>query len=694
MRRLSLVLILVMIWVVPSFSEDIHVIPHPRELEMGNKNFLIERNTRIELSHPQDTEDRFAAEQLAEEIQGSTGLKLSLGSIRGKSKNAILLVRANTASPVIKALLAARHLNLAADFDPEGYALDVNEDMVIAAANTAEGIFYAVQTLKQMITSQENKRTSIEGAHIRDWPAMRYRGVHDDISRGPVPTLDFMKRQIRTAAEYKLNMWSIYLEYTFAYKSEPLIGPPGASLTPAEVKELVDYAKRYHVDVVPEQQAFGHLHHVLKWEKYSDLAELPHGNVLTPTNPKTYEFIQRLYSDLVPLFPSKFFHIGSDETFELGLGQTRTLKEKEGLGKVYFDHITKVSELMKPYHKRLMFWGDIALHYPELLKGLPKDFIVMTWNYSARESFEDHIKPFRDAGLDVMVCPGVNNWNRIFPNNNQALINIRNFVRDGQRLGAMGMFNTTWDDDGEALFNMTWYGLLFGAAASWQPGESSIEQFQKDFDWAFYRNTDHTFGTAIENFARIHEAISKARLGDASDGILWRNYLTADSQSSLKQALPLARSIRLLAENSLELVLSNEDRARRNRDTLPALTFAARRMDYLGMKLLYAEEMSKAYWDAYLHMADRSLVNRDISSLNNINGLVQDLRDSTNMLRSEYQRLWLAENRPYWLENVLVRYDSEVQQWVKLRLKLMDISRHFNETSTLPAPDELGFFVK
>ena len=78
---------------------------------------------------------------------------------------------------------------------------------------------------------------------------------------------------------FKLNMHSFYMEHTFASESHPLIGPAGGSLTPDEIRELVAYARRYHVELVPEQQTFGHLHKALRLEKYSDLAETPYGDV-------------------------------------------------------------------------------------------------------------------------------------------------------------------------------------------------------------------------------------------------------------------------------------------------------------------------------------------------------------------------------------------------------------------------------
>jgi hypothetical protein len=164
---------------------------------------------------------------------------------------------------------------------------------------------------------------------------MEWRGVSDDISRGPIPTLEYLKTQIRTLAEYKINLLGFNMEHVFDFQGQPLFAPKGraqAALTPAEIKELVDYAASTTSRLLPEQQAFGHLHQFLKYEIYSDLAETPHGHVLTPTNPKTYDFIRQVYGEVVALFPGPFFHIGSDETFELGRGPDASSRRTAGTG--------------------------------------------------------------------------------------------------------------------------------------------------------------------------------------------------------------------------------------------------------------------------------------------------------------------------------------------------------------------------
>src|SRR5262249_56512785 len=122
-------------------------------------------------------------------------------------------------------------------------------------------------------------------------------------------------------------------------RNQPLIAPKEAAITAAQIQELIRYAKKYFVTILPEQQAFGHLHHVLKYEIYSDLAETPHGHVLAPVNEKSYDLIKSMYAELVPLFPSPLFHIGSDETFELGWGLSKKKETQIGLGRGLVGHL-------------------------------------------------------------------------------------------------------------------------------------------------------------------------------------------------------------------------------------------------------------------------------------------------------------------------------------------------------------------
>jgi hypothetical protein len=691
------------------FDTATHLVPQPREMQTTAGEFRFTAATRI-LVASRAAADRFAAGLLAGDIKSLRGRAPAIAAARAlpASGSVIYLTRLGDSS--VRARLRRAKLLDDRPLDDEGYLLLSEPGRVIIAANTAQGMFYGVQTLRQLVHRAAEVRSpgpalrqaqgavspivSCPALSIRDWPAMRWRGLHDDVSRGPIPTLDYMKAQVRTLAEYKLNLLSLYMEHVFDYPSDPLPGPKPGAITADEIRQLVDYARGYHVTILPEQQAFGHLHHLLKYDLYADIAETPHGHVLTPTNPATYAFIERIYKQLVPLFPGPLFHIGADETFELGRGQTQALAQSEGLGEVYVEHLRKVNEIMQPYGKRLLFWGDIAIRYPELLTSLPKTMIADAWGYGASASFTRSIAPYREAGLDVIVSPGASNWSRIFPDLTTAFTNIRNFVRDGQQLKALGMLNTTWDDDGEALFAMTWPAVVFGAACAWQPGESSIEEFGRRFDWAFYRGTTTAFQDAITQLASTHTILSGAKVGDASDDAFWLDPFGQDWAAYVENARPVAKQLRLAAERALVLLYQHRAEATHHAETIDALLLAGRRLDSLGMKIEFIDEINQFYRQAYASQNDRRLVNSNLGQITGDNGRLADLRDATNDVRRLYERQWLQESRPYWLQNVLARYENLA---AKFQAKIGEVeaaAAQYRRTGQLPPPEQMGFLVK
>ncbi len=673
-------------------ARGLQLVPAPKEVQMLGGGLAIGGATHIYLSVASAAEDRTAAEMLQEEIHQRADFVVPIEVLKTAPSQRGNISLGRLTDPGLRAYLKQIGVQTQ-DLGDQGYVIRATRDGILVAGTTGQGLFYGVQTLRQLLRPQ-GKALQCPFLVIRDWPTMPWRGVHDDISRGPIPNLVYMKQQIRTLSEYKINLFALYMEHVFDYQSQPLLAPRDAALTPREIHELVEYGKKYFVTLLPEQQAFGHLHHALKYEVYSELAETPHGHVLTPINPKTYDFIRSVYDELVPLFPGPFLHIGGDETAELGRGQSKALAEQQGLGRVYLEHLQKVEEIMRPYHKQLMFWGDIALHYPQLLSILPKDMIAVPWEYDPLPSFDDQIKPFSNAGLRVMVAPGANNWNQIWPDLDAAYVNIRNFVRDGQKYNAIGMVNTTWRDDGETLFDMTWPALTFGATAAWQSGEANIEDFKNSYDWAFYRNEDTTFRDVLDNLDRVHAALRAAKTPLSTDELFWQDYFTEPGANIAQRVSPATHDLRLAAEHAIEGLQHDSRKARLHRETLEDMLFAAWRIDALGMKVQYAKEINASYWDAFLNQADPHRVENDFAEISDTNGRLEDLRDVSTRLRADYEKAWLRENRPYWLGNVLVRYDAMAIQMQSKAWAMHDAYQQYSLTKTLPAPERMGMYWK
>ena len=663
-------------------APTLKLIPMPREVRPGEvlplDHGLLVRTGSL------DAEDRFTAEDLRAAI---TEHKVSAHT----GGPMVELLRANTATA--RAVLAAEHQ----EFDPamhdEGYVIVPHAHGLAVVAATGAGLFYGAQTVKQMI-SGDGKEASLYTASIRDWPALAHRGLDDDLSRGPVPTLDFQERQVRTLAAYKLNIYSPYFEHTLAYNASPLVAPPGGSMSREDVAELVRYATQYHVTVVPEQEAFGHLHHALKYEQFSSLAETPHGHVLSPVQPGSLALIKQWFTQIAQEFPSPWVHIGADETNELGKGQTRDLVGQHGLDQVYVDFLRQIHDVIQPTGKRILFWGDLAWHNPDLVASLPKDMIGVPWVYDALPGFDKYIQPFNRAGMEVWVAPGVNNWRRVYPDNNIALVNIQHFVRDGQRLNAKGMLNTVWNDDGEGIFDEDWYGVLFGAAASWQSGESSIPQYQSSYGAAFHGDLSGKIDQAQGEIMAAQKLLNSNgyRFG-ASNVLFWEDPWSAEGRQDTPKLLPILHELRMHAENAITLIAEARAAAPlRQEEALDAMALGARRIDFIGMKFEFADEIAHTYADAYNEQAvtPHSRAFSDLVDISNANGRCQDLRDGYTLNRELFEKAWLRDNRPYWLQNVLAQYDMAIQLWITRARQFDALRAQVGKTHTLPKAEEIG----
>ena len=710
-------------------AQVLNLIPMPRELAVSGTETL---HGQIEIScaAPCAAEDQFAIDDLKTWL-ASDGITVS-----ASANVHVLVARYGTAvaQPIYRdsATHPGESAEMPAEMQAEGYAISPDGHGIALTAANGAGIFYALQTVKQLVTGY-GANAVLHTVKVRDWPAMKYRGLDDDLSRGPMTTLEFQKKLIRTIAAYKVNLYSPYFEHTMEYASNPLPAPPGGGISAAEAQELVAYARQYHVTVVPEQEAFGHLHNALLWEQYQPLAETPHGAVLAPGQPGSVALIQQEFTELAALYPGPFLHIGADETVDLGVGQTKADVDARGLGAVYLDFMQQIATALKPLNRRLLFWGDIAQDSPQLLKALPQSFknetIAIAWGYNPEpRGFTKLLTPFTQAGFETWVAPSVHNFRVVYPNYGMGLLNIQQFTRDGQRAGSTGQLNTIWNDDGEGLINQDWYGILFGAACAWQQGESSIDQFENAYGPVFHGDATGALNQAQKELMAAHAVLKEqAKVGDATNNIFWLDPWSKDGQKVAAQVRPYTHELRMHAEaaltfiakaraaagaNPVEASRANVDvgptstmydtakygaasSGLREPDAVDAMELGARRMDFIGLKFQLGDEIAAGYVRAQADAMSpdkkvKAMAARELSDINGINGRAQDLRNGYTLLRDLYESAWLRSNRPYWLRNILEQYDAAAQLWVARADKVHSAQRQWADSKTLPSADELG----
>lgn len=356
------------------------------------------------------------------------------------------------------------------------YRLLIGANGIRLLAGTPDGFRYGVSTLGQLLATGRR----IAAMEIEDWPDFNVRGVMLDISRDKVPTTRTLLRLVDLLADWKINQLQLYMEHTFAYRGHERVWRGASPLTGAEVRRIDRYCRERGIELVPNQNSFGHMERWLRHEPYRRLAETdqpwrtPFGTVrdypatLCPLDPGSVRLVGDLYRQLLPNFSSRLLNVGLDETFELGQGRSREECRLRGTGRVYLDYLLKVHRLVARHDHRMMFWADIILKYPGLIRHLPKDAIALLWGYEGRHPFDRECRHVAKCGMPFYVCPGTSSWCSFAGRTQNAMENLRHAARAGLRHGASGYLITDWGDFGHRQYLPVSLGpLLYGAAVSW-----------------------------------------------------------------------------------------------------------------------------------------------------------------------------------------------------------------------------------
>jgi hypothetical protein len=357
----------------------------------------------------------------------------------------------------------------------QAYRLVVDPNGATITTNSPAGEFYARQTLAQLETPGGHACAVIDDSP--DFPA---RGVMLDISRDKVPTMATLYQLVDLLSSWKINQLQLYTEHTFAYADHRQVWADASPMTGDEIRALDAYCKARFIDLVPNQNSFGHMERWLKFPRYAPLAEAIDGAdtpwgfrwkgpfSLCPTDPATVDFLSGLYDELLPNFSSRFFNVGCDETFDVGQGRSRPEADRVGKTQVYIDFLAKVRGLVDKHDRRMMFWGDVILHNPERIGDIPAGVIALQWGYEATHPFDTEGAAFAAAGVPFYVCPGTSTWNSIAGRTDNAVANLKSAAESGLRHGAVGYLVTDWGDNGHLQYtSASWIGFAAGAGYSW-----------------------------------------------------------------------------------------------------------------------------------------------------------------------------------------------------------------------------------
>lgn len=337
-----------------------------------------------------------------------------------------------------------------------------------------------------------------------------------DISRCRVPRMEFLFQLVEQLGKLRYNQLQLYTEHTFAYGGHEAVWRNASPMTAEEIHELDDHCQEHHIELVPNQNCFGHMERWLRHADYRHLAESPDGFLHPLLGPRPFgstlypceesaRFVQSILSELVPHFRSRKLNVGGDEPWELGQGRSKERVAEIGKAEVYREFLDRILRIARDLGSEPIFWADIVLEHPELVSQIPRGAVPAIWGYYADHPFPEQCRMVAEAGFRerFQVVPGTGSWNSWTGRLGDAAANIRAAANAGHTHGARGMVLTCWGDGGHQQPTPTMYpGLVIAARESWGC-EDATADLAEAVDEVFYPDIEKGNGDALVEIGRI-----------------------------------------------------------------------------------------------------------------------------------------------------------------------------------------------
>jgi len=609
--------------------KNLNLLPQPRSLAPADGTYTLKPGGRIVLQSASPSTLLFSAQRLQTALRDHAGVDWGLS--------------AADAGPASEIGAVLRVLSEQVPHS-QGYELAITPDRVTLTAHDDVGIFYGVCTLIQIITHSANRR--IPCLHISDHPDFPVRGVMLDVSRDKVPTLDTLLSLVDMLAGWKINQLQLYTEHTFAYRNHPEVWAKASPITGQDILELDRFCSERFIELVPNQNSFGHMHYWLIHPRYAPLAEVeedfdvPWGRhegpfSLCPLDPGSLELVRSLYDELLPHFSSRMFNVGCDETFDLGQGRSKDECEKRGTGRVYLDFLLKIYREVKARDHTMQFWGDIIVQQPNLIPELPRDTLALEWGYQADHPFDEHGAQFAAAGIPFYVCPGTSSWCSLAGRTDNAIGNLLNAAENGLKHSATGYLNTDWGDLGHWQFlPISYLGFAVGAAYSWALDANRDLDVPRAVSLHAFRDPTGAMGRVAYDFGNVYKAVGIEPHNSST--LFW----------ILQWPLEQVRANLSITPAAFKRTLRAIDRAMRGLEKS--------KMNRPDAELIVQEYENTAR--LMRHACRRALLVLE-SNPTKAARLRRELDQDMQQIIRDYKRLWLARNRPGGLADSIARFE-------------------------------------
>ena len=328
------------------------------------------------------------------------------------------------------------------------------------------------------------------------------RAVQLDLAR-QMETLDFIKKYITFAAQNGFNAIFLYLEWRIRCNTVDI--GEGKGYTKDELKELVAYGSEHNIEIIPGLAGLGHSELLLSHEKFAHLAELypdlkgrfnvHNCNDLCPSHPEVRKLLESYFTEAAEIFPSSYIHAGGDEVWDMKFCP-RCRERQESAAEIFAEHFIFCNSIISgKLKKRMMIWDDMFEFYPSILSVMPRDIIMVNWQYQENVTayqghfsnfkFCDLLKTYDKLGFDYIFAPADYTWS-----------NIESITRYNDNAKPLGGLLTTWEKAQTLLYHSMPNIALAGRL--WSRSSNNSSGAFRDIAKEVFGIEDKTFSDALQ----------------------------------------------------------------------------------------------------------------------------------------------------------------------------------------------------
>ncbi len=603
-----------------------------------------------------------------------------------------------------------------ADLPNQGYRLQIAPNGITIDYADQAGLFYSIITLRQIMDQSTSR--NLPALTISDWPDMEIRGAMIDISRDKIPTMETLYELIDFLTLMKYNHLQLYVEgFSIEYPSfRELWEETETPVTGEDIVALTRYSRDRFIDLVPNQNALGHMAAWLATDRFSDLAECPDGFMLLglidnkatldATDPRSMELVKQMTEDILPNFDSDFFNANLDEPFEIGQCKNKDLAEEIGTGQIYIDFVIELNEFIKEKGKRMMMWGDVVSKHPEIIPQIPDDVILIEWGYEDIHPFDANSRKYSEAGLEFMVAPGTSSWTTFTGRTDNMKLNIENAVGSGLNHGAMGMLLTDWGDFGHwQYWPVSSAPFVYGSALSWNFDSKDQLPLVPFLNRMIFNDEAGLMGDFVLDIGRYNQfeeylmvnmttTMQMFMFGLLDQVIL--NAIESKVQTGLLEFIS--------TDDGLQTTIINRFENTKPYEVQTILDYTSEllsMLDHTEMNrpdsALIRDEYTNAIRMIQLGALSKKYVNlKRINSADENIELLLDMKSLADQIILEHERLWLTRNRPGGLDRSLNGFHSFNDQ-IESELDVMrsnPVSRFFKLNAEKVIASAAALYIK